>query len=304
VNRTSRSKRPSDRLRRDFSSIAVARFESAQSHEQLGFGFALLLAERLRGARELRVVPPRQTLVPDERTPEEIGRASGVDVVFTGSLQVRGDALEVVAVLVDPLTEGETWSERYAVQCDDVLHVNRTLADHISAMPRRKSASGGHAWDAFCAYSAARWTDWFHGDLVRAARLYERAAVLAPSLTPAVAARACALMALIADGRHDREQLESVAAMAAMALRRDRSLPDAAAALGIALLLQGDARRAETYLRRAATLDPLCARAHHWLAEALDALGRTEDAAREREVFASALPRLYADRQIHSQARS
>lgn len=293
--------------------MAVTRFETSAAHERLGFGLAVLLIEHLRGVRELRVVPGRQSLAaaPEELSPEEIGRASGVDAVLTGSLQIDGEALEVTALLVDPLTEREVWSDRYSVHCHDILQVCRGVAERVcsaigreSPLGKRPLTSSGYAWDAFCAYAAARSLDWLGDDtaLPRAARLYERAAVLAPALLPAVAARAFAALSLIADGQA-QSRVETIAATAMSALRRDRSLADACAAVGLACLLTGNPRKAEQYLRRAARLDPFSTRIRRFLADALDALGQCDEARRERAAargeLAAALPALYTDRQIY-----
>lgn len=287
------------------ASMAVARFDAPGTDAQLGFGFAVLLIEHLRAVTELRVVPGRQSLAAplDEVSPEEVGRASGVDAVLAGTLRVDGAALEVTALLIDPLTERELWSDRYAVHCHDVLQVCRGVAGRVCAAIGRESSAGRraltsstYAWDAFCAYAAARALDWYGGEdaLPRAARLYERAAVLVPSLLSAVAARALVTLTLIADGRQSRAQLDVAAAAAMAALQRDRSLSDACAAAGAALLLGGNARKAEQYLRRAARLDPFSARTRLWLADALDALGRPDDARREREAArgAAGTPRI------------
>ncbi|MBV8518955.1 MAG: hypothetical protein JO197_16290 [Acidobacteria bacterium] len=299
------------------TSVAVARFDSADTNDELGFGFAVLLIEQLRGVASLRVVPGRQSLAPCDDTPEEVGRRSGVDAVLTGTLHVEGDALTVVALLVDPLTERELWTDRYAVHCHDILHVARGIAERVcdaivrgGSIGRRLAPASAHAWDAFCAYAAARSLDWFGADdaLPRAARLYERAAVLAPMLVSAAAARAFALALLIADGRRDARELASVTEAATAALRRDRMLADAWAALGLVALLESDSRKSESCLRRALQLDPLCTRARLALADALDSLQKPEEAARERAVcadaarepFACSLPALYTTPEIPS----
>lgn len=297
------------------TALAVTRFDASGTHAQIAFGLAVLLIEHLRGVSDLRVVPGRQSLAAsnDELTPEEIGRASGVDAVLTGSLRIEGEALEVTVLLVDPLTEREIWTDRYAVHCHDVLQVCRGVAERVCeaigrepAFGRRPLTSSAYAWDAFCAYAAARALDWFGDDdaLPRVARLYERAAVLAPGLLPAVAARAFAALSLIADGRQSRAQLDAITGTAVLALRRDRSLADACAAAGLACLLAGKPRKAEQHLRRAARLDPFSSRTRRFLADALDALGLTDEARRERAAargdFAGSLPALYTDREICS----
>ena len=146
------------------ASIGVLPFEIHSvdpAHQFLGDAFAAELQSTLARVDRLRVASRRSSFafknaVADMR---EIGAKLNVDYVITGSIRSSGHNLRVAAELDDTASGMQVWAQSYDRKSDDLLAVEREIADSIVgsftavrlreelANARHKPASNLDAWE-------------------------------------------------------------------------------------------------------------------------------------------------------------
>lgn len=120
------------------ASVAVLPFESHSAdpaHQFLGDAFAAELHGALARVHRLRVAARRSSFAFKESSADlaEIGAKLSVDHVITGSVQLAGDALRVVAELSDAKSGTQIWAQTYDRPNSDLLAIEKELAGAIVA---------------------------------------------------------------------------------------------------------------------------------------------------------------------------
>ena len=190
-------------------------------------------------------------------------QALGVRYVLEGSVRKAGDRIRVTAQLIDAVTLGHLWAERYdrdvqdifAVQDDVTRVIVATLAGRIAASDaertRRKPTSDWVAYDYFL---QGRECD-HRNDVRQAVAHLTRATELDPGYASAhglLAVNLC--LCHILDER--QETLDEAMAHAQRALTLDENDVDGHDAMGCVALLRGQLDLAGHHFDRAVGLDP------------------------------------------------
>jgi adenylate cyclase len=205
----------------------------------------------------------------------QVGRELGVRYVLQGSIRRGGDRVRISVQLADAVTGAQRWAERYDRQLDDVFAVQdevactivAILAAHVNkAEIERTLSKAPEAWQAYDYYlraadaHASFLSSWEPAELYEVRRLLEHSLAIDPNY-----ARAYARLArthLIAwhvslDGDYlNPLALDRGHQLARKAVQLDRNLPDAHAALGLALLRRHEHEAAIAEFERAMMLNP------------------------------------------------
>jgi TolB-like protein/Flp pilus assembly protein TadD len=283
-----------------FEAIAVLPFESLSSgadQQYLADGMTEALITDLGQASPLRVIA-RTSVNQYQKTKKpvrEIARELNVDVVVEGTITQTGDRLRVTANLIQVSPERHIWAHSYERNFRDALTLQNEIAGAIAGeiqgklTPRQQSrlASGRPVNpEAQIAHWKARY--FLHGrrnaENARKSMEYSELAVrIAPEWASAHAGLARSYHMLSNFYVALPSEAMPRARMAAQrAIALDAELPEAHVALGEVLLsYDWDWTGAERELRRALTLNPSYADAHHTLANYLAAVGRLDEAMAE-----------------------
>jgi TolB-like protein len=231
---------------------------------------------------------------------EEIRHKLGARYIVEGSVRNIGDRIRVSAQLIDTLTKGHLWAERYDRPVEDIFSVQDDVAAAIAATlegriaargaesVRRKPTKDWSAYDYFLQgrelvhrYRSAESVEWF-----------ERALTLDPDYVHAHAWKSMALVSMyVIGGWQNSATLGDALMSARRAVELDEADGWSHQAMGYALLWNGRIDMAGTHFAQAIRLNPsdasiACDRAN-WLLhvdkfdEALQAL----DEAMRRDPF-------------------
>ena len=205
----------------------------------------------------------------------QVGRELGVRYVLQGSIRRGGDRVRISVQLADAVTGAQRWAERYDRQLGDVFAVQdevactivAILAAHVNkAEIERTLNKAPETWQAYDYYLRAADKRASFLSSLKATELYEGRRLLEQSLAiDPNYARAYARLA----GTHlgalvnavDGDYLNPLALdrahqLARKAVQLDSNLPDAHAALGLALLRRHDHEAAIAEFERAMALNP------------------------------------------------
>ena len=138
----------------DKPSIAVLPFANLTSEKEQQF-FADGMTQDIIGAlsriRELFVISRSSSFVYKDRAvrAEEAARELGVRYILEGSVQVAGDRVRVSAQLIDGLSGGHVWAERYEGNINDIFAVQDEITRSIGLAMQVKLTHGESArlWD-------------------------------------------------------------------------------------------------------------------------------------------------------------
>ena len=233
-----------------------------------------------------------------------IGRELGVKYVMEGSVRKAGNRVRVTAQLIDAVTGGHVWAERYDRQLDDIFDLQDEMTQtiigavepEISAVERARVSSKApetlDAWESFQRGVHHMWS-YSEGDHENALKFLTRATELDPGFAPAHAYLAyvhyqgCVM--------HWSEDFDaSLAAGMASARRAMLADPrDAVAYFGLARIemMKGNQREALEALNTSVSLNPSFAQAYHGLSMALAMDGQYEAALEAGEMAERLSPR-------------
>jgi serine/threonine-protein kinase len=211
----------------------------------------------------------------------EIAGLLDVDAVIVGSVARSGDRVRITAQLVHADTERSLWAESYERGLSDVLILQSELAREIAGeiqltlTPEEEARlSSVRPVDprAHVAYLKGR----FHWDkrtkrdpqhLENGLKQFQEAIDLDPGYAAAYAGLADSFN-MLAESEYgkmpDHEASEKAKAAARKALELDDDLAEGHAALGFALMKDGDQKGAERQLKRAIELNPSSSIAYHF----------------------------------------
>lgn len=204
---------------------------------------------------------------------QQVARELGVRHILEGSVRKSGQRLRITGQLIDGVTGGHLWADRYDRELTDIFalqdEITRTIIEQLqvrlldteTAKPERAPTRNADAYT--CVLKGRRF---YH---MRSRRYLE-------------SARRCFLEALERDPNYarafvgladcdtrlndwygDRNPVEEILAMIRRALEIEPDMADAYAAKGLALQIAGRDDEAAQAYRRALELDPQCYEAHH-----------------------------------------
>ncbi|SEB84044.1 TolB amino-terminal domain-containing protein [Rhizobiales bacterium GAS188] len=223
----------------------------------------------------------------------QIARELNVEAVIEGTVLRAGDRVRITAQLIEAQTDKHIWARSYEVDIRDAIalqhQVARNIAEQIRAtLSRREQAVleipktiDPKAYEAYLKgrYFWNKRTE----DGLRTSIDYFGQAIEADPIYAAAYAGLADAYALLGDWQYGllfpQDALPRARAAASKALDLDEGLGEAHSSLAFTLdLYYWDWAAAEREHKRAITLNPGYATAHHWYAWHLIVMGRTEEA--------------------------
>jgi serine/threonine protein kinase/TolB-like protein len=124
-------------------SIAVLPFVNQNNDPEMEYrsdGLTESLINSLAQLPNLRVIARSSVFRYKGRgaDPLEVARELNVSAVLTGRIVQRGETLDISAELVEAQSGVRLWGDRYEAGVEDLLRVERELADHISGQLRAR----------------------------------------------------------------------------------------------------------------------------------------------------------------------
>ncbi len=226
--------------------------------------------------------------------PQQAGKTLGVRAVLTGRVTQRGDDLIISTELVDVSNNSHLWGEQYNRKLTDILVVQNEISREISnALSlklgrddeqnlEKKSTENTEAYQ-FYLKGRYYWNKRTLEDLNTALTYFRQAIDKDPNY--ALAHLGLAETYCVLPGYGDvqfRETYRLAKAAAQQALKIDPTLGEAYATIGY---VEGegdwDWKSADEHFKKAVTLKPNYATAHHWYGVFLSGMGREKEAERE-----------------------
>ena len=275
--------------------IAVLPFRllsSERDNEYLADGFTELTISNLSRLGSLRVISRTSTgrYKGTTRSLPEIARELGADFVVEGSVMREGNDLQVVAQLIDPVTDVHVWSGEYRRAFHDVLSIEgdvaRAIASEVEAemtpeearrlarrLPIDPRAHDAYLRGLYC------WSRRSPEGFDAALRHFQEAIEIDASAAPAYAGMA---MVFLMQAFYGFVPAPVGFARCAEAARKSIELDDELAEGYVArggpfLFVERDFARAERDVRHAIALSPSLAVARLALADTLVVTGRSDE---------------------------
>jgi serine/threonine-protein kinase len=285
--------------RKPIDSIAVLPLQNLSgdvSQEYFSDGMTEALITELQKIKSLRVIS-RTSVMQYKNTRKllpQIARELNVSAVVEGSVLREGDNVRINVQLIQASPEKHLWAENFdrsmrsilALQSDVAQAITREIRAVVTPEEQKRMASS-RAVDpeAHEAYLKGRfyWNKRRAGDLKTAIDYFNEA--IKKDSTYAVAYAGLASTYLLLPqyaGVPQQEAMPKAESAAMVALGLDPTLAEPHAVLGLAKAsYEWDWAGAESEFRRAIELDPNYPIAHHWYANYLEIVGRSDEALRE-----------------------
>lgn len=280
-------------------SIAVLPFEDMSPHRDQEYfcdGIAEELISALTHVGDLRVIARTSAFAFKGRREDvrDIGRKLGVDVLLEGSVRQAGRRLRIIVQLVSAKDGSHLWSERYERDLEDIfaiqddvclsvverLKVSLLREERVQLVRRRArdSRSYGEYLKGRFFFNQRK-----EDGVTKSIECFRKAIEIDPSLALAHAGLAVSYEVLGGWRVLPRDTAFGEARKAAMtALEIDDGLAEVHASSGaVKFFCDWDWAGAEQEFRRALTINPACAEAHHMYAHGEVFLGRLERAVAE-----------------------
>jgi eukaryotic-like serine/threonine-protein kinase len=221
-----------------------------------------------------------------------IAQELNVDAIVEGSVLRTSDQLRLTCRLMDPRTEESLWSETFDRSMRDILALQDDITNAIATGVRARIQGSPQITaanvrtinpEAYDAYLRGRffWNKRNEPNLKKAIECFELALRLDPNYPPAYAGIADSYFYLgYSFGRMEpKDAMPRAKAAAFRALELDPESVDAHTSLGlIQIAFDWDWAGAENSLRRALSLNPSFALAHHFYAVLCSGLRRCDEA--------------------------
>jgi serine/threonine protein kinase/tetratricopeptide (TPR) repeat protein len=296
--------------------LPLASLSRDPDDEVFADGMTGALITNLAKIRALRVVS-RTSVMPYKNTQKsvpQIGRELNVDAVVEGSIERVGNRVRISTQLIHAATDQHVWAEAYDRDARDVLLLQNEVAQSVAREVRvtltpEERARFGNARavdpEAYELYLKARvaWNERTEGSIKRALAYLTQAIERDPNYAAAYSGIADCYLSLGFSfdvgsvPPHDAIPKAKSAALKALTL--DDSLGEAHSSLAYAQLnYDWDWRGAEAEFKRALTLNPGSAEAHHWYSHLLVSGGRMDESLAESD-RALALDRLNPIINVH-----
>ncbi|MBI3249469.1 MAG: tetratricopeptide repeat protein [Deltaproteobacteria bacterium] len=219
---------------------------------------------------------------------QEVSREMGVRYVLEGSVRKVGEQVRVTAQLIDGMTGGHVWSERYnrpltdifAVQDDIVQQLVTTLRVEVQAAEqervRRVPTTNLTAYDAYL--RGVEYLEPYTKEAIAKARqMFEQVIALDPQYAAAYALLSATYWRESV-WNPDPQTRERALALAQQAVALDDTLSAAHLWLGMAYQMKTQHEPAIAGLEQAIALDPNSAEGYAGLGSVLNAAGRPVEA--------------------------
>jgi len=277
-------------------SIAVLPFDNLSGDQEQEFfcdGVAEEIINALTRVEGLHVVARTSSFAFKGRNIDirEVGYKLNVNAVLEGSVRKSGSMLRIAVQLISVADGYQLWSEQYDREVEDIFAVQDEIAlaivnaQAVQLMGRqgapliRRHTSNVEAYTLYLK-GRFHWNKRTEEEIQRGIEYFELSIREDPSYALAYAGLADCFNIL---GYYcvlsPQETFPKARANAVKALELDDSLAEAHTSLAFATLLYDwDWSSAETGFQRALALNPDYATAHHWYAEQLALMGRTDEA--------------------------
>jgi eukaryotic-like serine/threonine-protein kinase len=226
--------------------------------------------------------------------PRRVAADLNVQAVVNGRVMQRGDNLTLNLEMVDARSGDQIWGEQYIRKVGDLVALQSDIARDVSNKLRQKlsgadteriSKRGTDDPEAYQHYLRGRfhWNKRTIEDINKSIEYFQKAIDLDPSYALAYAGLADSYTVIPSySNNRSKEAFPKARAAAMNALEIDNSLAEAHATLA-SVLHEFDWKfeEAEKEFKRAIELDPNYATAHHWYAEYLLTMGRSDEALAE-----------------------
>jgi TolB-like protein/Tfp pilus assembly protein PilF len=225
----------------------------------------------------------------------EVGRELGVRHVLEGSVRKAGNRVRINVQLIDALTVGHVWAERYDYELKDIFALQDAVTEQIVAALQVKLTPGEQerlarpptdnveAYDYFLRGWEAYW-QMTQATNHRARQAFEQAITLDPTYAAAYAVLAQTYTAeWVLQWNADAQSLERAFELAQRAVALDDTLSTAYMALGEVYIWRRQLAEAVIEGERAVALDPNDADSYALLGGALNTAGQPEQALRAVE---------------------
>jgi serine/threonine protein kinase/Tfp pilus assembly protein PilF len=281
------------RSRKAINSLAIlplANDGNDPDAEYLSDGITESIIKNLSQLSKLRVMARSTVFRYKGRTvdAQTAGVELGVRAVLTGRVLLRGDALIIKTELVDTQDGSQLWGEHYNRKLSDIFAVEEEISREISEKLRLKLSREQKKkltrrytdnTEAYQTYLKGRfyWNKRTEDGLRRGIEYFQQAIDLDPGYALAYAGLADSYNLLAGySALSPREAFPRAKAAARKALEIDDTLAEAHTSLAFVMLAYDwDWEGAERTFKRAISLDPAYATAHHWYALFLIAMSRT-----------------------------
>lgn len=264
--------------------------------EYFSDGLTEELTSNLSKLKDMRVIS-RTTSMQYKGTTKDIktiGRENGVNYIVEGSVRKHGSNLRITSQFIDANYDTHLWAETYRGSIDDIFDIQEMVSEKIVQalkiqLTREEQAMLGKRYtdntEAYELYLKGRhfWKQRNEESLKSAIRHFEMALEKDPdyALAWAGVADAYGLMGEFTNISR-RELFPKQMAAVNKALDIDSRLGEAHISLAISLMLnEWDWKNSEKEFQLGIELNPNYATGHHWYAELLMFVGRTEEAFRE-----------------------
>ena len=234
---------------------------------------------------------------------KQVGRELGVRYVLEGSVRRSVNRVRITAQLIDALTGGHHWAERYdrdlvdifALQDEITASVAGAIEPHLIAAEGvrsvGRSAEDLGAWEMVAQASAHFWRV-TRAENEAAVAVLARAAQRYTEYAPAHSLLAFCLSFAVHMGWRDREEaLRNSRSHSALALQLDPTDSWAHLALGYEAMVEKRFETSISAFQRAIELNPSSAQAHSHLGRAFAMMGRDKEAIAEAEQAIRLSPR-------------
>ena len=276
-------------------SIAVLPFTNMSGDPEQDYfadGISEDLITSLSRIRWLFVIARNSTFVYKHRPVDvkRVARELGVRYVLEGSVRRAGKRIRITAQLVDALTCGHHWAEKYDRELGDIFVVQDEVTQSVAAAiePQLLAAEGVRA-QSRSAHDLGAWELVAHAqthvwrmtkeDYETAIGILERAVATLADYAPAHSLLGFALVFAAHMGWLDREQVLSTGRHhATTAIALDDRDPWGHTALGYLGLMERRTAEAIAAFRQAVALNPSSAAAHCHLSQGLAFAGHDREA--------------------------
>lgn len=255
-------------------------------------GLTAELITRFSRLRDLRVTPYTSVrgFGASELTVTEIAAELGVGTVIEGEARKMGDAVRIAVRLIDASSEEVLWSATFDGSTDDLLDVQRRVAEEVARALKVENRARGEGREALRITHPEAYDEYLRGralltrldrpSLLAALDYFGEALRIDPDFAEAWSGLANAYNQLAMNGAlAGPDAWERARGAAERALELDEELAEAHAALAtVHSVFDWNAPEAERRFQRAIDLDPSYAEAHREYAVHLRNMGRFDEA--------------------------